>query len=214
MNRLTTFLAELNKAERILPRRDQQLRAVIKFHGPCPIRPHNRYFETLVGSVISQQLSTKAADTIFKRFKALYAPARFPKPEQILATPDPVMRATGMSNSKVSFVKDLVAKTQDGTVNLRRLAGMSDQEVIETLTQVKGIGVWTVHMFLIFSLGRLNILPVGDLGVRRGIERLYGFDHLPTAEEIEQVAEANGWHPYCSVVSWYLWRSLHNQPPV
>src|SRR5262245_34948435 len=114
-------MGELNRAERSLLRRDQQLRAVIKHHGPCGLRPHTRYFETLIGSVISQQLSTKAADTIFKRFKAVYGPARFPKPEQILATPDEVLRATGMSNSKVSFVKDLVAKTQDGTIKFNRL---------------------------------------------------------------------------------------------
>jgi DNA-3-methyladenine glycosylase II len=209
--KLTIFIAELNKAERVLLRRDQLLRTVIRRHGPCGLRPHTRYFETLIRSVISQQLSTKAAETIFKRFKALYAPARFPKPEEILATPDEMLRATGMSNSKVSFVKDLVVKTQDGTLKFNSLARMDDQEVIEMLTRVKGIGVWTVHMFLIFSLGRLNILPVGDLGIRRGIERLYGLNHLPEAEEIEHIAEENRWHPYCSVVSWYLWRSLHSK---
>ena len=211
MTKTEEFVLELQRAERLLARRAPRMRALIKRYGGCAIRPHTRYFETLVGSVISQQLSTKAADTIFRRFKALYAPARFPKPEQILATPDADLRATGMSGSKVSFVKDLVVKTQDGVVKFNRLSRMNDDEVIEMLTQVKGIGVWTVHMFLIFSLGRLNVLPVGDLGIRRGIERLYGFDDIPDAAQIETVAAEKGWHPYCSVASWFVWRSLENK---
>ncbi|MDX2033637.1 MAG: DNA-3-methyladenine glycosylase 2 family protein [Blastocatellia bacterium] len=211
MSKIDDFVQELQRAERTLARRDPQMRALIKRYGSCAIRPHTRYFETLVGSVISQQLSTKAADTIFKRFKALYAPARFPKPEQILATPDADLRGVGMSGSKVSFVKDLVVKTQDGVVKFNRLSRLSDDEIIDMLAQVKGIGVWTVHMFLIFSLGRLNVLPVGDLGIRRGVERLYGFDDLPVADQVETVARENGWHPYCSVASWFLWRSLENK---
>jgi DNA-3-methyladenine glycosylase II len=211
LSKSAKFAAELEAAERTLSRRDKQLRNLIKRYGPCRIRPHPRHFETLIESVISQQLSIKAADTIYKRFKALYAPARFPMPEQVLATSNEVLRATGMSNGKVSFVKDLILKTQDGTLKFNRLSRMSDEDVIAMLTQVKGIGVWTVHMFLIFSLGRLNVLPVGDLGIRRGVERFYGFDHLPTAEEIELVAEDNRWHPYCSVASWYLWKGLENK---
>ncbi len=211
MSKLISFTTDLKEAERVLSRRDKRLRSIIKQYGSCGIRPHTRYFETLIGSVISQQLSTKAADTIYNRFKAIYAPARFPKPEQVLDTPHEILRATGMSNGKVTFVKDLVLKKQDGTLKFNRIARMSDEEIIGMLTQVKGIGVWTAHMFLIFSLGRLNVLPVGDLGIRRGIERLYGFDRLPTADEIESVAEENGWSPYCSVVSWYLWRSLENK---
>jgi DNA-3-methyladenine glycosylase II len=207
LSKLSSFIAELEKAERSLSRRDRQLRGLIKRHGPCRIRPHNRYFETLVEAVISQQLSTKAADTICNRFKSMYAPGRFPEPERILATPNDTLRATGMSNGKVSFVKDIAAKTQDGSLKFKRMAKMSDDEVIEMLTQVKGIGVWTAHMFLIFSLGRMDVLPVGDLGIRRAVERLYGFDHLPTAAEIEHVAEERGWRPYCSIASWFLWRS-------
>jgi len=197
----------MEKAERSLSRRDQTLRSVIKRHGPCRIRPHSRYFEILVEAVISQQLSTKAADTICNRFKALYSPDRFPMPERILETPNEKLRATGLSNGKVSFIKDLAAKTQEGALKFNRMAKMSDDEVIAMLTQVKGIGVWTAHMFLIFSLGRMDVLPVGDLGIRRAIERLYEFDHLPTAEEIEKIAEDRGWRPYCSIVSWFLWRS-------
>ncbi len=211
MSKLDSFVEELTKAERLLARRDKRLGAFIKRYGACSIRPHTRYFQTLVGSIISQQLSTKAADTIHKRFLALYKPVRTPRPEHILATPDENLRACGMSFSKIAYIKDIAAKTGDGTLKFNRLSKMTDDEIIEMLTQVKGIGVWTVHMFLIFSLGRMDVLPVGDLGVRRGIQLAYGFDQLPTPEEMERVADENGWRPYCSVASWYLWRSLENK---
>ncbi len=206
--KLTLFQESLRAAERLLSRRDPVLRPFIKRHGPCLLRPHTRHYETLVRSIISQQLSTKVADTIAGRVKAIYGSTRFPMPDQILATPDETLRATGMSNAKVAFVKDLAARTKDGRLKFSRLTRMSDEEVIAMLTQVKGVGVWTAHMFLMFSLGRLNILPVGDLGIRKAVQTLYGFDHLPTAAEIEQVAETNGWRPYCSVASWFLWRGL------
>jgi DNA-3-methyladenine glycosylase II len=210
-SKLTLFQESLRAAERHLSRRDPALRPFIKKHSPCRLRPHTRHFETLVEAIISQQLSTKVAETIVGRFKAVYAPARFPNPEQILVTPDETLRATGMSNGKVGFIKDLATKAEDGALKLSRLPRMSDEEIIEMLTQVKGIGVWTAHMFLIFSLGRLNVLPVGDLGIRKAVERLYGFDHLPNAAEIEQVAGERGWRPYCSVASWFLWRSWEDE---
>lgn len=212
MDKQTAFAAELEKAERLLARRDPILRPVIKQYAPCGLRPHTRYFETMVGSIVSQQLSTKAADTIFKRFRALYAPGRFPKPEQIAQTPPEHLRGVGLSQQKANYIKDLAAKTHDGTIRFHHLSKLENEAIIEMLTQVKGIGVWTVHMFLIFSLGRLNVLPVGDLGIRNAIQRAYGFDHAPLAAEIEALADARGWRPYCSVVSWYLWRSLHNKP--
>lgn len=211
MSKLDSFLADLNKAERTLARRDKRLATFIKRYGACRIRPHTRYFQTLVGSIISQQLSTKAADTIHKRFLSLYAPTRSPRPAQILVTPDDDLRACGMSFQKISYIKDIAAKTEDGTLKFSKLSRLNDEEIIEMLTQVKGIGVWTVHMFLIFSLGRFDVLPVGDLGIRRAIQLAYGFDQLPNAEEIERVADENGWRPYCSVASWYLWRSLENK---
>jgi DNA-3-methyladenine glycosylase II len=205
--KLTTFLESLRAAERHLSRRDSVLRPFIKRHAPCRLLPQTRPFETLIEAIISQQLSTKVADTIIGRFKSIYAPARFPRPAQILTTPDETLRATGMSGAKVAFVKDLAVKTEDGAIKFSRLARLSDDEVVESLIPVKGVGVWTAHMFLIFSLGRLDVLPVGDLGIRRAIERLYGFDHLPEAAEIEQIAEDRGWRPYCSIASWFLWRS-------
>ena len=205
-DKIRLFQETLREAEHHLSRRDPILRVSIKKHTPCLLRPHTRYFETLVQAIVSQQLSTKVADTIIARFKALYSPARFPTPGAVLLTPDEKLRATGMSNGKVSFIKDLAAKTEDGSLKLSRLSRMSDEEVIEMLVKVKGIGVWTAHMFLIFSLGRLNVLPVGDLGIRKAIQNAYKLADLPNAQEIEQVADERGWRPYCSVASWYLWR--------
>jgi DNA-3-methyladenine glycosylase II len=209
-HKLKPFENSLRAAERHLSRRDPVLRQFIKRHGPCQLRPHTRYFDTLVDAIISQQLSTKAAETILNRFKALYAPARFPTAVQILATKDELMRSTGISGQKISYIKDLAAKTEARTLKLSGFSRLDDQQIIELLVSVKGIGVWTAQMFLIFSLGRLNILPVGDFGVRRGIERAYGLKQLPSAAEIEELAEERGWHPYCSVASWFLWRSLQN----
>jgi DNA-3-methyladenine glycosylase II len=205
-DKIRLFQETLREAERHLSRRDPILRVSIKKHTPCLLSPHTRYFETLVEAIVSQQLSTKVADTIIARFKALYSPARFPTPAAVLLTPDEKLRATGMSRGKVSFIKDLAAKTEDGSLKLSRLSRMSDEDVIEMLVGVKGIGVWTAHMFLIFSLGRLNVLPVGDLGIRKAIQNAYKLADLPNAQEIEQVADERGWRPYCSVASWYLWR--------
>lgn len=212
MNTQEPFAESLRAAEKHLSRRDAVLRPHIKRHGECRLQRHTRHFETLVNSIVSQQLSTKAADTIFRRFVALYAPARFPKPAAIVATPDESLRGVGLSGQKLAYIKDLATKVDDGTVHLKRIAQMSDEEIITELTQVKGIGVWTVHMFLIFSLGRLNVLPVGDLGIRMAIQRLYGLEELPKPAAIEAIAAQNKWQPYCSVASWYLWRSLENKP--
>lgn len=206
------FAEQLRAAEKHLSRRDAVLRPYIKRHGTCRLQQHPRHFETLVNSIVSQQLSTKAADTIFRRFVALYAPAKFPKPTAIITTPDETLRGVGLSGQKLAYIKDLAAKVDDGTVHLKRIAQMSDDEIIAELTQVKGIGVWTVHMFLIFSLGRLNVLPVGDLGIRMAVQRLYGLEELPKPTAIEAIAEQNQWQPYRSVASWYLWRSLENKP--
>ena len=209
--KIAAFAEAVRAGERHLSRRDPVLREFIKRYGPCRLRPHSGYFETLVGAIISQQLSTKAAETILGRFKALYAPERFPTAAQILATDQAALRGVGLSGQKLSYIRDLAAKTGDGTLRLSRLSRMSDQEIIEMLVSVKGIGVWTAHMFLIFSLGRLDVLPVGDLGIRRAIERAFGLHHLPDADQIESLASVRTWHPYCSIASWFLWRSLENK---
>lgn len=207
------FSEALLEAEKHLSRRDPVMKRIIKQHAPCRLqkRPHTQHFSTLVGSIISQQLSTKVAQVIRGRFCELYTPATFPTPEQILSTPDEQLRSIGLSRAKLSYIKDIASKTGDGTLTFSRIHRLTDEEIINLLVQVKGVGVWTAHMFLIFSLGRLNVLPVGDLGIRRAIERAYGFPALPSASEIEQLARERGWHPYCSVTSWYLWRSLDNQ---
>ncbi|NUM56061.1 MAG: DNA-3-methyladenine glycosylase 2 family protein [Candidatus Hydrogenedentes bacterium] len=201
----------LRVGERHLSRRDPFLRGVIRRNGPCALRPHRGYYEILVRAIISQQLSGKAAETIINRFRAVYGPNGFPRPDRILATPDAVLRATGMSNGKVTFVKDLAARLQDGSLKLNRLSRMGDDEIVAMLTEVKGIGVWTAHMFLMFSLCRLDVLPVGDLGIRNAFQRHYGLSGTPTAAQMESVAERNGWRPYRTIASWYLWRALEDE---
>ncbi len=202
------FVEKLRAAERHLMRRDDILRPHIKKHRPWNLKPGSRHFETLIIGIVSQQLSGMAARTILSRFKALYHPSRFPAAVQILQTEVEALRGVGLSGQKASYIKDLAIRAESGALKLNRLPRMTDDQVIEELVAVKGIGVWTAHMFLMFSLGRLNILPVGDLGIRKAIARAYGLSAMPGAEEIEQLAIERRWHPYCSVASWYLWKSL------
>lgn len=208
MSKASTHTEEVRLAEKHLMKRDPVLRPYIRQHSPCPLRPTTRHFETLVSGIISQQLSSSAARTILGRFKDLYQGSRFPLASQIIETEHEQLRSVGLSGAKARYVKDLATKTLDGSLALKHLSRMEDEEVIEMLVTVKGIGVWTAHMFLMFSLGRLNVLPVGDLGIRKAIQRAYGLPALPDAAEIEHIADERRWHPYCSVASWYLWRSL------
>ncbi|MEY4168293.1 MAG: hypothetical protein RIR52_2117 [Acidobacteriota bacterium] len=205
-----SFLAEMGRAERTLARRDPVLRGLIDRYGPCTLRPHSRHFETLVNSIVSQQLSTRAAATIFARFRALYPGRRFPSATAILETPDESLRGVGLSFQKIGYIRDLAEKVGQGGLRPARLTDLDDAEVIRVLTGVKGIGVWTAQMFLIFSLGRLDVLPVGDLGIRKAIRDRFGLAALPEAGEIEALAGERRWAPWRSVASWYLWRSLEN----
>lgn len=207
------FSEELREAELALSGRDPVMRELIARYGPCQIRPHSRYFETLVGSIVSQQLSTRAADTIFRRFRALYSAGRFPAATTILETPAETLRGVGLSFQKISYIRDLAERHARGALKLRRLASLPDDEVIAILTEVRGIGHWTAQMFLIFSLGRLDVYPVGDLGIRKAIRDRFDLTDLPTVAEMHEIAEANRWAPWRSVVSWYLWRSLDNKQP-
>ena len=197
-------------AEQHLMKRDSILRPHIRRNSPCELRPrpHGKHFQTLVTGILSQQLSGSAARTIIGRFTDLYTPARFPEASQIIETEHERLRSVGLSNAKSRYVKDLAAKTLDGTLSFSRLSRMTDEEVIQMLVRVNGIGVWTAHMFLMFSLGRLDVLPVGDLGIRKAIERAYGLGSLPNTAQIEKIANERGWHPYCSVASWHLWRII------
>ena len=181
---------------------------------PLPrFEKHANYYQELVESIISQQLSVKAARAIETRFEALFGDS-FPSPEQILEKDIEELRSTGLSRPKARYIQDLAQKIIDGEVRFDELDSLSNDEIVAELTKVKGIGPWTVHMFLMFCMGRLDILPTGDLGIRNGIMRLYGFDHLPNPREIELLAETHGWQPYASAASWYIWQSLDNAPKV
>jgi len=167
-----------------------------------------------VGSIISQQLSVKAADTIERRFCELFGSPEMPTPEQILTKDIDELRSVGLSRGKAVYVRDLAEHVLDGSVKLDQFSDKSNEEIIKELTAVTGIGVWTAHMFLMFCMGRLDILAVGDLGIRNGIMKLYGLGHAPTPEEIETIAKKNHWHPYESIACWYVWHSLDNKPAI
>jgi DNA-3-methyladenine glycosylase II len=171
---------------------------------PAPlIRP----FDALAESIAYQQLSGKAAATIFGRVRALYPRRKYLDPKKVLATPDESFRAAGLSRSKIAAVKDLAAKTIDGTVpSARAIARMSDEEIILRLTQVRGIGRWTVEMLLLFDLGRPDVWPVDDYGVRKGFAKIFGRRKLPTPKQLMKLGDK--WRPYRSVAAWYFWRAL------
>jgi len=169
--------------------------------------PTQSLFGALVEAIVYQQLSGKAAETILGRVVALYRPRRFPRPVDILEPPVLRLRAAGLSAAKAAAVQDLAARTLDGTVpSMARVRRMSDEEIIERLTTVRGIGRWTVEMLLLFRLGRPDVLPLGDLGVRKGFAR--AFDRRGLADPLVLSRRAERWRPYRSVASWYLWRAL------
>jgi DNA-3-methyladenine glycosylase II len=195
----------MRKAINHLKKSDPVLAAIIERVGPCRIQFREPEFGTLVRSIVYQQLSGKVASVILDRLLDAM-PERKLTPQAILKLTPEKMRSLGLSGAKTAYIRDLAEKTKSGEVIFEDIQGRTDDEVIEHLTQVKGIGVWTAHMFLIFALQRPNVLPVGDLGVRSAIKRAYGLEEMPNPREVEQIAER--WHPYCSVATWYLWRSL------
>ena len=213
----------MRKAVHHLKNSDAVMRAIIEAVGPCRMQFSAPEFDSLAEAIVYQQLNGKAAETIFGRFAALAGePLR---PEGILKLSDKQMRGAGLSKQKSAYLKDLAAKTSSGLVNFARLPELPDAEVIEHLTQVKGIGVWTAQMFLIFTLKRENVLPTGDFGVRMAMYKHYLDGRrakaakksasvkkskpkikLPSPEQMEKIAKR--WEPYRSVACWYLWRSL------
>lgn len=203
--------ADYARARRLLLRRDPILAALIRKHGPCGLAAAQRsdHFSALVRAIVGQQLSTKAASTIHKRLVDLMAGGRA-TPDAVACLTDAQLRAVGLSRQKSAYLRDLCAKVGDGTVRLDALERMSDDDVIVELTRVKGVGRWTAEMFLMFRLHRPDVLPVGDLGIVNAVKRVYGLRKPPTAERITKIGEA--WRPYRSVASWYLWRSLDNEP--
>jgi DNA-3-methyladenine glycosylase II len=196
-------------ARRHLMKCDPTLANVIKRVGPCrlhAVAPKDA-FETLCRTIASQQLSTKAADTIFGRFCDLF-PKRRPTPELVMTLSDDRIRACGFSRAKVSFVRDLASRVVDGRLDLKRLRKHPDEEVLRQLIAVKGIGRWTAEVFLMFRLGRPDILPADDLGLMNAVQRAYKLRKRPTPKALRKLAER--WSPHRSVASWYLWASLSN----
>jgi DNA-3-methyladenine glycosylase II len=186
---------------------DPVLAAWIERLGNCRLDQAQRQGDvlaTLCQSIIYQQLSTKAAKAIHQRFLLLYPEAL--SAQAILQTADEKLRETGISRSKITYLKDLAQKVLDGLPTLAELETWEDETIVESLTQVKGIGCWTVQMLLIFRLHRWDVLPVDDLGIRSGIRHLYGLADLPNRKQVEQIGAC--WMPYRSIASWYLWRSL------
>lgn len=192
---------------------DERLGWLIKRVGPCRLKPRNRRspFESLVRSVAYQQLNGTAAATILGRVKALYPNRRFPTPENLLSTSDKKLRAAGLSRAKIAAIKDIAAKTLEGVIPpLRAMAKMTNAELIERLTIVRGVGPWTVEMLLIFTLGRTDVLPVTDYGVRKGFAVTYGWKELPTPKELLEHGER--WKPHRTTAAWYFWRALELKP--
>lgn len=202
---------ELQKAAKHLSRHDPLLAPVIKQAGLAELSPHTDYYGALVNSIIGQQLSVKAAASIKQRFRDLFG-GKLPSPEEILSKSVEELRSVGFSNAKANYVRDLAQHIIDGKVQFDKLDSQSNQEIIAELTDVKGIGEWTVHMFLMFCMGRLDVLPVGDLGIRNGVRDLYSLKEAATPDQIMEIATKNNWHPYESAASWYIWHYLDNAP--
>lgn len=192
-------------------RADPALSPVIARYGLCPIRPHREYYRALVGEIIGQQLSVKAAASIRKRFEALFE-GGFPAPAAILDTSIEELRGVGLSQSKAKYIQDLAQHIVDGKLKFEHLDSLSNENVIKELTDVKGVGEWTAHMFLMFCMGRSDILATGDLGIRNAIKKLYELPNLPTPQDIQDLAIMRNWHPYETMACWYLWQSLQNMP--
>ena len=198
------------RAQRLLRRRDPILADLIRKHGRCGLAAAQRtdHFSALTRAIVGQQLSTKAAATIYRRFVELL-PDQLVTPHNVHAVTDAQLRAVGLSRQKTTYLRDLCARVNDGSLRLDALDTMSDEDVINALSQVKGIGRWTAEMFLIFRLHRPDVLPVGDLGIVNAVQRVYRLRKKPDAKRITKIGEA--WRPYRSVASWYLWRSLDNE---
>jgi DNA-3-methyladenine glycosylase II len=199
--------AEYARARRILMRRDPKLGAAIKRIGACGMasRQHSDHLTALVRAIVGQQLSAKAAATIFGRLHALFADGHVTA-AGIDALDDGALRGVGLSGQKLSYLRDLCVRISDGRLRLEELDELPDEAVIERLTTVKGFGRWTAEMFLMFRLNRPDVLPVGDLGITTAVQRVYRLRQRPNPKRLTKIGEA--WRPYRSVACWYLWESL------
>jgi DNA-3-methyladenine glycosylase II len=194
--RLEEAVAHLSKA-------DKRLAKVILKAGPCQLRPNRDRFGMLIRSIISQQISTAAARTIRER---LTTRAGALEAERLHLLTEEDYRLSGISPQKMRYIRDLVERTASGTLPLNQMGRLTDEEVILRLTEIKGIGRWTAQMFLMFSLGRMDVLPHDDLGIRNAMRKLYGLEEAPTRDQMDEIAAP--WRPYATVACWYCWRSL------
>ena len=197
----------METAAKHLRNADPVLAEIISRVGPCEFVTREPTFETLARSITFQQLSGKAASTIFGRVRRAVG-KRFTAAAFLKLTPEE-LRACGLSRQKIASLTDLAERVHRREINFRKLDDLSDAEIIMLLSQVRGVGVWTAQMFLMFALQRPNIMPLSDLGIRNAVRKAYGLKGLPSAAELAQLAEK--WHPYCSIASWYLWRSLDGE---
>ena len=203
---------DYSRARRLLARKDPVIGGLMRAHGACGLAEaqHTDPFVALVHAICSQQLSTKAAATIAGRFDALFGGR--PTPALAARVPDGQLRAVGLSGQKIAYIRDLCHHITTGRLPLEALDAMSDDEVVIALTAVKGIGRWTAEMFLMFRLHRPDVLPVGDLGIVKAVQKAYRLRTSPTPERLTRIGES--WRPYRSVACWYLWASLQNKPLV
>lgn len=217
---MTQKLIEPNLAEkrvwtrgmRHLRKKDPALAKIINKLGPYEFRLDSDHYEALVGSIIFQQLAGAAARAILDRFKQIYD-GKIPRPRQYLDTEEKLLRASGLSPQKILYIRDLSERIESGVLDLKNLSHLPTEEIVKELDEVKGIGRWTAEMFLIFVLGRTDVLPVDDLGLRKAALKIYRLRKLPTKEKFEQLSK--NWHPYCSIATLYLWRSQEKlQDPV
>ncbi len=185
--------------------RDAVMACVIRRMGPFKLKRNQNYFQVLCKAIVGQQISTKAAESITHRFQNLFTGAR-PTPKKVQGLPEKQLREVGLSSQKVKYMKDLSAKFLDGSVRPHRMAYQDNEEIIKQLTGVYGVGRWTAEMFLIFSLNRMDVLPVGDLGLRAGVKQLYNMRAMPTPDRVRAVGKK--WQPFETVATWYIWRSL------
>jgi DNA-3-methyladenine glycosylase II len=200
----------MKKAIAHLREADSVMAGIVDRVGACLIATREPTFETLARSITFQQLSGKAAGTIFGRLQK--AVGRRFTAAAFLRLTEEEMRACGLSRQKIASLTDLAEHVADRRINFKKLADMTDDEIIATLSQVRGVGVWTVQMFLIFALGRPNVMPIGDLGVRTAIKKAYGLTTVPKPADLLEITQK--WHPYCSFATWYLWRSLDGSAEV
>lgn len=197
---------EIEIAIEHLSQNDKKLLNIIRLSEKYNLKPKKDFYTALTHSIVGQQLSILAARSIIKKFMNHFG--GIITPDKIIKTSHETLRSLGLSNAKAKYIRDLSEKVFNNEVHLEKMKKMGDDEIIEELTKIKGIGVWTCHMFLIFTLGRPNVLPTGDLGIKKGIQKIYNLKTLPDEKKIIQIAKQKNWNPYCSIASWYIWRSL------